>query len=123
MDASSYEGRILNPGHALEAGWFLLDYARFIGDAQLKAKALEIIDASFAAGWDGPIDAQVREGGGRAGGPAAGRTQREGGARWRPASTGGDTATPTTHCSRITLAAPLFLRAGNAGPPGRVRCG
>lgn len=57
VEDASYDGRILNPGHAIEAGWFLLDYARWTGDAKLKSTACDIVDASFAAGWDGPIDA------------------------------------------------------------------
>jgi hypothetical protein len=48
----SYEGRHLNPGHAIEAGWFLLAYARRMGDAGLQATAVEVIDWSFDLGWD-----------------------------------------------------------------------
>ena len=40
------------PGHAIECGWFLLDYARSVGDDSLQALALQIIDWSFDAGWD-----------------------------------------------------------------------
>lgn len=39
-------------GHAIECGWFLLDYARSVGDDSLQALALQIIDWSFDAGWD-----------------------------------------------------------------------
>ena len=46
------EGRILNPGHAIEGVWFLLEYAREIGDAALVAKAEQIFNWSFDAGWD-----------------------------------------------------------------------
>lgn len=30
FDFSVTDGRVYNPGHAIEAGWFLLDYARRI---------------------------------------------------------------------------------------------
>jgi N-acylglucosamine 2-epimerase len=46
------EGRILNPGHAIEGVWFLLEYAREVGDAALVAKAEQIFNWSFDAGWD-----------------------------------------------------------------------
>ncbi len=46
------EGRIVNPGHAIEAGWFLLDYARRIDNAELKKLGINIIDWSFDSGWD-----------------------------------------------------------------------
>ena len=46
------EGRILNPGHAIEGVWFLLEYAREVGDTSLVAKAEQIFNWSFDAGWD-----------------------------------------------------------------------
>jgi N-acylglucosamine 2-epimerase len=52
IDMSTPDGRLVNPGHAIEAGWFLLDHAVRVGDAALKAEALEIIDLSFSYGWD-----------------------------------------------------------------------
>jgi N-acylglucosamine 2-epimerase len=51
-DLSCPEGRLSNPGHAIEAGWFLLEYAQFTGDSALAARALEVIEWSWAAGWD-----------------------------------------------------------------------
>ena len=48
----SPEGRLVNPGHAIEAGWFLLRYARKIGDEGLQRLALQMIDWSFDFGWD-----------------------------------------------------------------------
>jgi N-acylglucosamine 2-epimerase len=48
----SADGRVHNPGHAIEAGWFLLEHARSTGDAGLKATALAIIRDNFDAGWD-----------------------------------------------------------------------
>ncbi len=47
------EGRCLNPGHALEAGWFILEEARQRkNDPALKALGLQIIDWSLKIGWD-----------------------------------------------------------------------
>lgn len=48
----SPEGRLLNPGHAIEAGWFLLDYAKKKNNADLKAKAFNMINWSMDHGWD-----------------------------------------------------------------------
>jgi N-acylglucosamine 2-epimerase len=50
----SVEGRTLNPGHAIEAAWFLLEEARYRGgEAQLVDLACRILDASWRVGWDG----------------------------------------------------------------------
>ena len=43
---------MLNPGHSIEAGWFLLEHARKRLDAALEKRAREIIDESFTVGWD-----------------------------------------------------------------------
>jgi N-acylglucosamine 2-epimerase len=45
-------GRLLNPGHALEAGWFLLQWAKRLNDAALTRLAGSIIRGSFETGWD-----------------------------------------------------------------------
>lgn len=40
-------------GHALEAGWFLLQYAQAKGDAQLQKIAVDkFIEVPFHTGWD-----------------------------------------------------------------------
>jgi N-acylglucosamine 2-epimerase len=46
------EGRLVNPGHAIECGWFLLSYANRAGNAELAAKALNMMDWSYNYGWD-----------------------------------------------------------------------
>jgi N-acylglucosamine 2-epimerase len=46
------EGRILNPGHAIETAWFLMEIGRGRGDRQLIDTAAQILDWSFARGWD-----------------------------------------------------------------------
>ncbi|CAM5173916.1 unnamed protein product [Eretmochelys imbricata] len=46
-------GRQQNPGHAIEAGWFLLRFAQRQGDAALAAQAIEgFMVRPFQAGWD-----------------------------------------------------------------------
>ena len=47
------DARTLNPGHAIEAAWFLLDEARMRGgDDRIVRLALEILDLSLERGWD-----------------------------------------------------------------------
>lgn len=48
----SPEGRILNPGHAIEAAWFLLHYNREKQDKEIEKTGLQIIDWSLEKGWD-----------------------------------------------------------------------
>jgi N-acylglucosamine 2-epimerase len=45
-------GRLLNPGHAVEAGWFLNHWALRLGDSTLSEFAVRMIDNSFQTGWD-----------------------------------------------------------------------
>ncbi|NJD19079.1 MAG: N-acylglucosamine 2-epimerase, partial [Gemmatimonadetes bacterium] len=47
----SAEGRLLNPGHAIEAGWFLQHWARRLGRADLSREAVDVVRWSFARGW------------------------------------------------------------------------
>lgn len=46
-------GRTINPGHAIETSWFLMDVAVARGDEALKEIALKILDWSWDWGWDG----------------------------------------------------------------------
>lgn len=46
------QGRLLNPGHAIEAGWFLLDWAERLHEPALRKTASVIIRQSYEAGWD-----------------------------------------------------------------------
>src|SRR5262249_31445835 len=48
----SFDGRLLNPGHALEAMAFLMDIARRRGDAALGQPALEVALATLEHGGD-----------------------------------------------------------------------
>ncbi|XP_004717655.1 N-acylglucosamine 2-epimerase [Echinops telfairi] len=46
-------GRQQNPGHAMEAGWFLLSYASRKGDSKLQAHIIEkFLLLPFHSGWD-----------------------------------------------------------------------
>jgi N-acylglucosamine 2-epimerase len=45
-------GRCINPGHAMETSWFLLEEARRRRDEELLRKALQILDWSLERGWD-----------------------------------------------------------------------
>jgi len=45
-------GRHLNPGHAIEAGWFLQHWARRLGRDDLAAVAVAMVRWSHDRGWD-----------------------------------------------------------------------
>ncbi len=47
-----FDGRLLNPGHALEVAWFILHEAKRRGDPRLKQIGLTIVDWSWRIGWD-----------------------------------------------------------------------
>jgi N-acylglucosamine 2-epimerase len=46
------EGRCVNPGHAIETAWFILEESKRRNDKALLARALEILDWSLKLGWD-----------------------------------------------------------------------
>ncbi len=46
------DGRFLNPGHAIEAGWFLQHWAQRRGDRELMDTAADMVRWSFRSGWD-----------------------------------------------------------------------
>ncbi len=46
------EGRCVNPGHAIETAWFILEEAQFRNDTKLIERTLPIIDWSLELGWD-----------------------------------------------------------------------
>ncbi len=48
----SSDGRLLNPGHAIEAGWFLQHWAQQLKRPDLSASAIDLIRWSFERGWD-----------------------------------------------------------------------
>lgn len=47
-----FDGRLLNPGHALEAAWFILHEGRLRDDRGLIQTGLTILDWMWARGWD-----------------------------------------------------------------------
>jgi N-acylglucosamine 2-epimerase len=50
--ADCFEGRILNPGHAIEAMWFIMDLGKRMNDDLLIRKACNIMLDTLAYGWD-----------------------------------------------------------------------
>lgn len=46
------EGRCVNPGHAIETSWFIMEQSRLKGDDGLLQKAIDILDWSLDLGWD-----------------------------------------------------------------------
>ena len=50
--SDSFEGRLLNPGHAIEAMWFMMDLAERRGDKELVSRAVEITLRTLEKGWD-----------------------------------------------------------------------
>jgi N-acylglucosamine 2-epimerase len=49
---NSYEGRLINPGHAIESMWFIMDLATRKGDTGLINKAVQITLNTLEYGWD-----------------------------------------------------------------------
>jgi N-acylglucosamine 2-epimerase len=47
-----FEGRTLNPGHAIECAWFILREANYHRDVRLKDLGCAILDAMWQRGWD-----------------------------------------------------------------------
>jgi len=50
--SDSFEGRLLNPGHAIEAMWFVMDLAVRRGDRALVEKAVAITLDTLQYAWD-----------------------------------------------------------------------
>lgn len=50
--ADCFEGRLLNPGHAIEAMWFIMDLGRRLKDEALISKACRIMLDTLEHGWD-----------------------------------------------------------------------
>lgn len=47
-----YEGRLLNPGHGIEAMWFLMDIAQRQGDRRLLGQAVDVVLNILEYAWD-----------------------------------------------------------------------
>ena len=50
--SDSFEGRLVNPGHAIESMWFIMDLASRSGNSALIAKAVDIIINTLEYSWD-----------------------------------------------------------------------
>lgn len=48
----TFDGRLINPGHAIEAMWFLMDLAKHINRPQLAEQAVKIALTMIEYGWD-----------------------------------------------------------------------
>jgi N-acylglucosamine 2-epimerase len=48
----SFEGRLINPGHTLEAMWFLMEIGQRRKDRELIERAVEITLSTLKFGWD-----------------------------------------------------------------------
>jgi len=47
-----FDGRILNPGHAIEAAWFIMREGEIRGDQRLVSLGTKMLDWSLERGWD-----------------------------------------------------------------------
>jgi len=47
-----FDGRLINPGHGIEAMWFIMDIARRRGDTDLIAKTVDVILHTLDYAWD-----------------------------------------------------------------------
>ncbi len=52
----SFEGRLINPGHAIEAMWFIMDIAHRRGESDLVEKAVDVTLSMLEFGWDKEYD-------------------------------------------------------------------
>ncbi len=50
--SDSFDGRLLNPGHTIEAMWFIMDLAERRKDDALMQKAVKIMLDTLKFGWD-----------------------------------------------------------------------
>lgn len=50
--SDSFDGRLLNPGHAIEAMWFIMDLSVRLQKKELADKAVSIVLRTLEKGWD-----------------------------------------------------------------------
>jgi N-acylglucosamine 2-epimerase len=50
--SDSFEGRVLNPGHTIEAMWFIMDLGKRRNDPALIQRAVDIMFDTLELGWD-----------------------------------------------------------------------
>lgn len=47
-----FDGRLINPGHSLEAMWFIMDIARRLGRRDVIDRAVDVVLSTLEFGWD-----------------------------------------------------------------------
>ncbi len=50
--SDSFDGRLINPGHGIEAMWFIMDLAERLGRPELTQRAVETTLNTIEYGWD-----------------------------------------------------------------------
>jgi N-acylglucosamine 2-epimerase len=50
--AEGLEGTCINPGHAIETAWFLMEEGRWRGDYSMVERAIPLLEWSLERGWD-----------------------------------------------------------------------
>src|SRR5690606_33308673 len=50
--SDSFDGRLVNPGHIIEAMWFMMDLANRRGDRRLMERCVDIALRTLEFGWD-----------------------------------------------------------------------
>lgn len=50
--SNTYDGRLINPGHGIEAMWFVIEIAEKNNDQELIAQCLSIIHKTLSFSWD-----------------------------------------------------------------------
>jgi len=48
----SPQGRLINPGHAIETAWFIMREGLYHSDKEMTKKAVDILGCSLETGWD-----------------------------------------------------------------------
>lgn len=52
VQVNSFEGRLINPGHGIEAMWFMMEVGERLGNQDLVQKAVDVTLSTLAFGWD-----------------------------------------------------------------------
>ena len=47
-----FDGRLLNPGHAIEGAWFIMHEGKLRGDSAMIGTGLQMLDWMWQRGWD-----------------------------------------------------------------------
>jgi len=48
----SFEGRLINPGHGIEAMWFMMDVGRWLQNSKLIIQAVDVVISILENSWD-----------------------------------------------------------------------